>query len=36
MKEELARLKAANPGLEHKTAFKQAAANWKKNKPAEK
>jgi len=30
MKAELARLKAADPTLEHKPAFKQAAANWKK------
>eukprot|EP01136_Pigoraptor_vietnamica_P004601 Opistho-1_new@35102 len=28
MKEELARLKAANPNIDHKDAFKQAAANW--------
>lgn len=29
MKEELGRVKAANPNLEHKEAFKQAALNWK-------
>jgi len=34
MKDELARLKAANPNINHKEAFKQAAANWQKNKPA--
>jgi hypothetical protein len=28
LKEELARLKGADPSLEHKQAFKQAAANW--------
>ncbi len=30
---ELARLKKADPKLNHKEAFKQAAANWSKNKP---
>jgi len=29
MKKELARLKQATPGLDHKVAFKQAAKNWK-------
>ena len=29
MKKELARLKQATPGLDHKVAFKQAARNWK-------
>eukprot|EP00292_Cryptomonas_paramecium_P027098 CAMPEP_0113714852 /NCGR_PEP_ID=MMETSP0038_2-20120614/32885_1 /TAXON_ID=2898 /ORGANISM="Cryptomonas paramecium" /LENGTH=61 /DNA_ID=CAMNT_0000641951 /DNA_START=12 /DNA_END=197 /DNA_ORIENTATION=- /assembly_acc=CAM_ASM_000170 len=32
MKEELARLKKENPKLDHKEAFKQAAANWSKKK----
>jgi len=34
MKEEIARLKAEDTGIEHKVAFKQAAANWKKTKVA--
>jgi len=34
MREELARIKAATPGIEHRAAFKQAASNWKKTKPA--
>lgn len=29
MKDEIARVKAANPGIDHKEAFKMAAANWK-------
>ncbi|MHB1910260.1 MAG: hypothetical protein ACYCQJ_15485 [Nitrososphaerales archaeon] len=29
MKTEMTRLKKAEPGLDHKDAFKQAAANWK-------
>ena len=33
MKEELARLKVSQPTLHHRVAFKQAAANWQKNKP---
>ena len=28
MKAEIAKVKAADPKLEHKEAFKQAAANW--------
>lgn len=30
MKEEIARLKAENPNIEHNEAFKQAVANWAK------
>ncbi|KAI9000146.1 hypothetical protein DFJ74DRAFT_697851 [Hyaloraphidium curvatum] len=29
MKEELPKIKAANPNVDHKEAFKLAAANWK-------
>ena len=29
MKQELKRVKAANPGIAHMVAFKQAAKNWK-------
>ncbi|CAO3573261.1 unnamed protein product [Mortierella alpina] len=29
MKEELPKYKAANPGVEHKEAFKQVAGKWK-------
>ncbi|KAG0210339.1 hypothetical protein BGX28_009391 [Mortierella sp. GBA30] len=29
MKEELPKYKAANPGVEHKEAFKQVASKWK-------
>lgn len=32
MKDEIARVKKANPELGHKEAFKQAAANWKTSK----
>lgn len=28
MKDELAKVKAANPGIAHKEAFKKAAQNW--------
>jgi hypothetical protein len=35
MKTEVPRLKAANPGMDHKVAFKQAAANWKNRDRAE-
>eukprot|EP00284_Hemiselmis_tepida_P007381 CAMPEP_0174929200 /NCGR_PEP_ID=MMETSP1355-20121228/27077_1 /TAXON_ID=464990 /ORGANISM="Hemiselmis tepida, Strain CCMP443" /LENGTH=56 /DNA_ID=CAMNT_0016175391 /DNA_START=17 /DNA_END=187 /DNA_ORIENTATION=+ len=34
MKEEIARLKKADPNLAHKDAFKNAAANWSKKKKA--
>jgi uncharacterized small protein (DUF1192 family) len=34
MKVEIARIKAEEQGIEHKVAFKQAAANWKKTKVA--
>jgi len=30
MANEIARIKRANPGLDHKDAFKEAAANWKR------
>ena len=33
---ELARLKQSDPKLDHKEAFKQAAANWSKSKKTEK
>ncbi|KAI9224095.1 hypothetical protein BC828DRAFT_374266 [Blastocladiella britannica] len=29
MAEELKRIKAVEPGIEHKVAFKKAASNWK-------
>ncbi|KAJ3055546.1 hypothetical protein HK097_010154 [Rhizophlyctis rosea] len=29
MKNELPKVKAANPGIAHKEAFKKAAGNWK-------
>merc|ERR1719504_237476 len=29
MKEEIAKVKKANPSLDHKEAFKKAASNWK-------
>ena len=29
MSQEIHRVKAANPGIDHKEAFKMAAANWK-------
>ncbi|KAJ3030717.1 hypothetical protein HDV00_008736 [Rhizophlyctis rosea] len=29
MKNELPKVKAANPGIAHKEAFKKAASNWK-------
>ena len=32
MKEELAKVKKANPNMEHKEAFAAAAANWSKQK----
>ena len=32
MKAELAKIKKANPAIEHKKAFSQAAANWSKSK----
>jgi len=28
MKEEIAKIKKANPGMEYKEMFRQAAANW--------
>ena len=36
MKQELKRLKSANPGMDHKKAFKQAAQNWSSNKSTSK
>ena len=35
MKSEIKRVKAANKNLTHMQAFKNAAQNWKKNKPAQ-
>ncbi len=31
MRSELIKIKKANPSLDHKSAFKMAAQNWKKN-----
>ena len=33
MKEELAKIKKADPKLKHQDAFKKAAANWSAKKP---
>lgn len=35
MKSEIKKVKAASKNLTHMQAFKQAAQNWKKNKPAQ-
>ena len=32
MKKEIPRIKKLNPSMDHPTAFKEAAANWKKQK----
>ena len=34
LREEIVRIREANPNMEYKVAFKQAAANWKFSKPS--